>query len=154
MGGKPEAILNSEGTFLLWLNAHEYRRDEDGRRALEQLHALLPFEWLRGVFVSMMIDRSRAKSGEIARPVVSLKRAFFSRIVIAGIEIHRHLPRTTNGVIGQRANDWARPRVAWHGIALTAVDADHPQLRRILPKFYSVCSAMTGSIRAARRAGR
>jgi hypothetical protein len=59
-GPGTQAVLNSEATFQLWLNAYEYHRDEDKKAAMEELHALLPFEWLRAMFVSMMMDRALA----------------------------------------------------------------------------------------------
>jgi hypothetical protein len=59
-GPGTDAVLNSEETFQLWLNAYEYHKDEEKKAELEELHALLPFEWLRGMFVSMMLDRALA----------------------------------------------------------------------------------------------
>lgn len=59
-GPGTEAVLNSEATFQLWLNAYEYHRDEDKKAAMKELHVLLPFEWLRAMFISMMMDRSLA----------------------------------------------------------------------------------------------
>ena len=59
-GPGTEAVLNSEQVFQLWLNAYEYHRDEDKQARMEELHALLPFEWLRAMFLSMMIDRALA----------------------------------------------------------------------------------------------
>lgn len=59
-GPGTEAVLNSAKTFQLWLNAYEYHKDEDKKAALDELRALLPFEWLRGMFVSMMLDRALA----------------------------------------------------------------------------------------------
>jgi hypothetical protein len=55
-----EAVLNSEETFQLWLNTHEYHRDEDKQAAMEELQALLPFDWLRAMFISMLFDRALA----------------------------------------------------------------------------------------------
>jgi len=59
-GPGTEAVLNSEATFQLWLNAYEYHRDERKKAAKDELHALLPFEWLRAMFVSMTMDRALA----------------------------------------------------------------------------------------------
>lgn len=51
-------VMNSEGTFQLWLNAYEYHKDADKQERLADLP--LPFEPLRGIFISMMQDRAMA----------------------------------------------------------------------------------------------
>lgn len=53
-------IINSEKMLFTWLNAHEYHRDRDKQEFLETLHKVLPLEWSRGVFVSLLIDKTKA----------------------------------------------------------------------------------------------
>jgi len=55
-----DQIVNSEKMLFTWLNAHEYHRDHDKQEFLETLHKILPLEWSRGVFVSLLIDKAKA----------------------------------------------------------------------------------------------
>jgi len=55
-----DQIINSEKMLFTWLNAHEYHRDRDKQEFLETLHKILPLEWSRGVFVSLLIDKAKA----------------------------------------------------------------------------------------------
>ena len=53
-------IINSEKMLFTWLNAHEYHRDHDKQKFLEELHKIMPIEWSRGVFVNLLIDKAKA----------------------------------------------------------------------------------------------
>jgi hypothetical protein len=55
-----DKIINSEKMLFTWLNAHEYHHDHDKQEFLETLHKVLPLEWSRGVFVSFLIDKTKA----------------------------------------------------------------------------------------------
>jgi hypothetical protein len=52
--------INCEATLLQWLNAYGYHRDADKRRALEDLHRLLPLEASRAIFITMLYDKTDA----------------------------------------------------------------------------------------------
>jgi hypothetical protein len=62
LGGHEFVVLKSDETFLLWLNAFEYHKDEDKQNTVAELHALILFETLRAMFVSM-VDRAHASLG-------------------------------------------------------------------------------------------
>jgi len=53
-------VVNSDATFMKWLNAYEYHRDDDKRREIEALEQALPTNILRAIFVSLLIDKTRA----------------------------------------------------------------------------------------------
>jgi len=53
-------IINSDKMLFNWLNAHEYHRDRDKQKFLEELHKIMPLEWSRGVFVNLLIDKAKA----------------------------------------------------------------------------------------------
>lgn len=55
-----DQIMNSEEMLHTWLNAHEYHRDRDKQEFLEALHKILPLEWSRGIFVSLLVDKAKA----------------------------------------------------------------------------------------------
>ena len=55
-----DQVMNSEEMLFTWLNAHEYHRDRDKQEFLETLHKILPLEWSRGVFVSLLVDKTKA----------------------------------------------------------------------------------------------
>ena len=59
-GGMPPTILNSDETLMKWLNAHEYHRDEDKQKELEELHRAFPADALRTILVSLLIDKAQA----------------------------------------------------------------------------------------------
>lgn len=63
-----DVVLNSERILMLWLNAFEYHQDPDKQLELAKLHELLPLDATRPLFVSMLIDKSRAL-GEVAKIV-------------------------------------------------------------------------------------
>lgn len=53
-------LLNSEKVLKDWLNAYEYHRDEEKKEFLESLHKILPIEASKPLFVSLLIDKTRA----------------------------------------------------------------------------------------------
>lgn len=59
-GGLPATVLNSDETLMKWLNAHEYHRDEDKQKELEELQRAFPAEALRTLLVSLLIDKAQA----------------------------------------------------------------------------------------------
>jgi hypothetical protein len=55
-----DVVLNSERVLKDWLNSHEYHRDPDKREAIDALFAHLPNDFLRAMFVSMLVDKVKA----------------------------------------------------------------------------------------------
>lgn len=55
-----EVILNSEKVLHDWLNSYEYHRDKDKRKFIDSLHALLPLEASKVIFLSLLTDRMQA----------------------------------------------------------------------------------------------
>ncbi len=55
-----DVILNSDDVLMKWLNAHEYHRDEDKKKYIEELHKALPFENTKTIYISMIIDKINA----------------------------------------------------------------------------------------------
>ena len=49
--------MNSDEVLMKWLNAHEYHRDEDKKKFIEELHRRLPFENTKAIYLSMIIDK-------------------------------------------------------------------------------------------------
>lgn len=52
--GKPPITVNSEKVLFDWLNARHYHRAADAKAAIEALHALLPEEAARVIFLSTL----------------------------------------------------------------------------------------------------
>lgn len=74
LGVKADGVmLNSEDILRKWLNAFEYHHDQDKKRALEELHRMIPLEASRALFLSMMIDKANAVF-EIAALIRSLDK--------------------------------------------------------------------------------
>lgn len=55
-----DQVINSENVLNTWLNAHEFHRDPEKRAAIDELFARVPGDLLRGLLVSMIVDRTRA----------------------------------------------------------------------------------------------
>lgn len=51
--------LNTDKMVNNWLNACEYHHAEDAKQELERFKAVLPEQWQRAVFISMLIDKAR-----------------------------------------------------------------------------------------------
>ncbi|MBU0995375.1 MAG: hypothetical protein KJ737_23000 [Proteobacteria bacterium] len=57
-----DAVINSEETLIMWLNAHEYHKDRNKQAELDHLHQVLPLEASRAFFVMMLYEKVRAIS--------------------------------------------------------------------------------------------
>ncbi|MGK5092752.1 hypothetical protein WDW89_12150 [Deltaproteobacteria bacterium TL4] len=58
-----DVIINSEETVKNWLNAHEYHRDQDKQKELEELSKLLPLDAMKPIFLSLLTDKAYAICG-------------------------------------------------------------------------------------------
>lgn len=58
-----DIVLNSERVLRDWLNSTEYHRDLDKRRAVEHLLQGMPGDLLRGILVSLLVDKVKAIQG-------------------------------------------------------------------------------------------
>ena len=57
-----DRILNSEQMLVMWLNAYEYHRDRDKQELLESHSKIMPLEWSRGVFLTLLGEKAKAIS--------------------------------------------------------------------------------------------
>jgi hypothetical protein len=55
-----DVLINSERVLSDWLNSHEYHRDPDKRKAIDDLFARMPGELMRAVLVSLVVDKIHA----------------------------------------------------------------------------------------------
>jgi len=55
-----DVLINSDTILTKWLNAFEYHRDTEKQRELEELHKLIPLEYSKAIFISMIIDKAKA----------------------------------------------------------------------------------------------
>ena len=55
-----DVLLNSERTLMEWLNAFEYHRDRQKQEAIEALHRMVPLEFSRAVFITLLVDKADA----------------------------------------------------------------------------------------------
>lgn len=55
-----DQVLNSENVLQMWLNAHEFHRDPTKQTTMDDLFARVPGDLLRGLLVSMIVDKTRA----------------------------------------------------------------------------------------------
>ena len=55
-----DLIVNSDKTLMTWLNAFEYHRDNDKRKLIEEIDKIIPEDFSRALFASMIIDKVRA----------------------------------------------------------------------------------------------
>ena len=55
-----DLIVNSDKTLMTWLNAFEYHRDNDKRNLIEEIDKIIPEDFSRALFASMIIDKVRA----------------------------------------------------------------------------------------------
>ena len=55
-----DVLVNSEKVLSDWLNSHEYHRDPDKREAIDALFERMPGDLMRGIFVSMLLDKVEA----------------------------------------------------------------------------------------------
>ena len=57
-----DRIMNSEEMLVIWLNAYEYHRDRKKQELLESHNKILPLEWSRGVFLNLLVEKTKAIS--------------------------------------------------------------------------------------------
>jgi hypothetical protein len=55
-----DLLINSERVLSDWLNSHEYHRDPDKRKAIDDLFALLPGDLMQAILVSLVVDKIQA----------------------------------------------------------------------------------------------
>jgi len=55
-----DRIMNSEEMLVTWLNAYEYHRDRDKQTTLEKHSHVMPFDWSRGVFLNLLIEKAKS----------------------------------------------------------------------------------------------
>jgi hypothetical protein len=53
-------IINSEKVLNTWLNSFEYHREQDKKKEIERLHALLPLEASRAIFLMLLSHKALA----------------------------------------------------------------------------------------------
>ncbi len=53
-------VMNSEKMLVTWLNAYEYHRDHDKQEILKNHSHIAPFEWSRGVFLNLLVEKTKA----------------------------------------------------------------------------------------------
>jgi hypothetical protein len=53
-------VMNSEKMLVTWLNAYEYHRDHDKQEILRSHSHIAPFEWSRGVFLNLLVEKTKA----------------------------------------------------------------------------------------------
>lgn len=53
-------ILNSDDMLTHWLNAYEFHHFDDAKSAFSVFSTILPENWQRALFISMMLDKARA----------------------------------------------------------------------------------------------
>lgn len=53
-------VLNSDEMLNNWLNAYEYHHFTDAKSAFDGFRTFLPEGWQRALFLSMMLDKTRA----------------------------------------------------------------------------------------------
>jgi hypothetical protein len=71
-----DQILNSESVLQDWLNSYEYHRDEDRKKAIDRLLALVPSDLLHGLMFSLIADKVNAIGGirQIIATILGLNR--------------------------------------------------------------------------------
>ncbi len=55
-----DIVINSEKVLSDWLNSHEYHRDPDKRKAIDDLFARTPGELMKAMLVSLVVDKVQA----------------------------------------------------------------------------------------------
>ena len=53
-------LINCEETLKQWLYGFEYHKDKSKQQGLQLLHKLLPLEYSRAIFMSMLMDKATA----------------------------------------------------------------------------------------------
>jgi hypothetical protein len=55
-----DQIVNSEKVFYDWLNSYEYHQDESKRETIESVFRPMPNNVMRGILISMLVEKVRA----------------------------------------------------------------------------------------------
>jgi hypothetical protein len=55
-----DVILNSEKVLYDWLNSYEYHRDKNKRQFIDSLHAILPLDASKVIFLRLLSDKTIA----------------------------------------------------------------------------------------------
>lgn len=53
-------ILNSEKMLYEWLNAHEYHREKEKQKFLENLHQIFPLDASKVIFLGFLLEKAQA----------------------------------------------------------------------------------------------
>ena len=71
-------VMNSEEMLVTWLNAYEYHRDRVKQDLLDSHNQIVPFEWARGVFLNLLLEKTKAISnlGVLVELVLGKRNAF------------------------------------------------------------------------------
>ncbi|BBJ23444.1 hypothetical protein W01_13710 [Candidatus Nitrotoga sp. AM1P] len=70
-------IVNSEKMLFTWLNAYEYHREREKQELLESYSKIMPTEWSRGVFLTLLVEKGKAISnlGALVEVVLGKRNA-------------------------------------------------------------------------------
>ena len=55
-----DQVMNSEKMLSTWLNGYEYHRERQKRELLESHNKIMPLEWSRGVFLTLLVENVKA----------------------------------------------------------------------------------------------
>lgn len=55
-----DQVMNSEKMLATWLNGYEYHRERHKREQLESHNKIMPLEWSRGVFLTLLVEKVKA----------------------------------------------------------------------------------------------
>lgn len=55
-----DIVINSEKVLSDWLNSHEYHRDPDKRKSIDDLFARTPGDLMKAMLVSLVVDKIQA----------------------------------------------------------------------------------------------
>jgi hypothetical protein len=58
-----DVVLNSEKVLNDWLNAYEYHRVKEKREFIDSLHAMIPLEASKALFLALLTDKAKAIYG-------------------------------------------------------------------------------------------
>jgi hypothetical protein len=53
-------VLNSESFFETWLNGHEFHRDHEKQKFVDQVNSIFPEEATKALHISLLIDKMKA----------------------------------------------------------------------------------------------
>ncbi|HEU5239116.1 MAG TPA: hypothetical protein VFU37_18450 [Pyrinomonadaceae bacterium] len=55
-----DVLINSEKLLSDWLNSHEYHKDSEKQRFIEELHRVMPLDVSKVLFLGLLIDKAQA----------------------------------------------------------------------------------------------